>query len=96
MNSISFSFWSGSRSSVNNTRRNVFQRASNAANEAATPTLSSSVNSKSLAEMDVSDEYHHGIAVPAAREPLETLDNMLTTLANRQADVKRSENVKHS
>jgi hypothetical protein len=39
---------------------------------------------------------YHGIAVPAAREPLETLGNMFTTLANRQADVKRSEDVKRS
>src|SRR5215831_7795478 len=50
MNSISFSFWSGSRSSVKSTRRNVFQRASNAANDAATPTLRSSVKRKSRVE----------------------------------------------
>src|SRR6267143_6271552 len=54
MNSISFSFWSGSRSSVNSTRRNVFHRASSAANEDATPTFSSSVNSRSLTEVSVS------------------------------------------
>src|SRR5580704_18900216 len=35
---------------------------------------------------------NHGIVKPAAREPFETLGNMLITLANRQADVKRSEN----
>src|ERR1700722_20346442 len=51
MNSISFNFWSGSRSSVKSTRRNVFQRASSAANEAATPTLSNSVKSKSRDEI---------------------------------------------
>src|SRR6267378_1228319 len=45
INSINFNFWSGSRSSVNNTRRNVFHRASSAAIEDATPTFSSSVNS---------------------------------------------------
>src|SRR5882762_914063 len=42
INNINFNFWSGSRSSVNNTRRNVFHRASSAAIEDATPTLRSS------------------------------------------------------
>src|SRR5256885_4044084 len=54
MNSMSLSFWSTSRSSVNSTRRNVFQRASSAANEEATPTFSNSVNSRSLTEVSVS------------------------------------------
>ncbi len=47
MNSISFSFWSGSRCSVKSTRRNVFQRASKAAIEEATPTFNNKVNSNS-------------------------------------------------
>src|SRR5579864_3950259 len=74
MNSISFSFWSGSRSSVNSTRRKVFQRASRAANEEATPTFSSSVNSKSFTEVSVS------IASPGIRSSL--------TLANPRGEVK--------
>src|SRR5260370_16487946 len=51
---IRFNFWWGWRSSVNRTRRKVFQRARSAANEEATPTFSSSVNSKSLTEVSVS------------------------------------------
>jgi hypothetical protein len=50
-------FWSTSRSSVNSTRRSVFQRASSAAIEAATPTFSSSVNRKSLGENGASIPY---------------------------------------
>src|SRR5713101_3826526 len=54
MNNISFNFWSGSRSSVNSTRRKVFQRAESAANDDATPTFSSNVNRRSLTEVSVS------------------------------------------
>src|SRR6266851_5461302 len=54
MNSISFSFWSGSRSSVKSTRRKVFHRASSAAMDDATPTFSSRVNSRSRTEVAVS------------------------------------------
>src|SRR6266446_33103 len=54
MNNISFSFWSGSRSSVNSTRRNAVHRASSAANEDAALTFSSNVSSKSLTEVNVS------------------------------------------
>src|SRR6266849_5308167 len=67
MNSISFSFWSGSRSSVNSTRRNVFQRASSAANEDDTPTFSSSVNSRSLTEVSVSMAVTLGLFVNASQ-----------------------------
>src|SRR6202158_4577048 len=67
MNNISFSFWSGSRSSVKSTRRNVFQRASNAANEDATPTFSSSVNSRSLTEVSVSIASPHGLCAHASQ-----------------------------
>src|SRR5216683_901218 len=54
MNSISLSFWSGSRSSVKSTRRKVFHRASNAAMDDAIPTLSSRVNSRSRTDVAVS------------------------------------------
>src|ERR1700682_5615419 len=77
MNNISFSFWSGSRSSVKSTRRNVFQRASSAANEDATPTFSSSVNSRSLTEVSVS-------MTGALRQPS-------LTLANPRGEVKHRE-----
>src|SRR6516162_2181234 len=46
-NSISLNFWSGSRSSVNSTRRNVFHLASSAAIDEATPTFSNKVKSSS-------------------------------------------------
>src|SRR6267143_1378863 len=54
MNSINFNFWSQSRSSVNSTRRNVFHRASSAANDDATPTFSSKVNRRSRTEVALS------------------------------------------
>src|SRR5713101_4384755 len=54
MNNMSFSFWSGSRSSVKRTRRKVFQRASSAAMEDATPTLRSKVKRKSRTGVRVS------------------------------------------
>src|SRR5579859_4734327 len=78
MNNISFSFWSGSRSSVNSTRRKVFQRASSAAIDDATPTFSSSANSRSLTEVSVS------IANANSGSSL--------TLANPCCDVKGSGN----
>src|SRR5712671_1308205 len=76
MNSINFNFWSGSRSSVNNTRRNVFHRASSAAIEDATPTFSSSVNNRSLTDVSVSIATALGPCV---------------TLANPRREVKRRE-----
>src|SRR6267378_1752825 len=74
INSINFNFWSGSRSSVNNTRRNVFHRASSAAIEDATPTFSNSVNSRSLTDVSVSIATALGPCV---------------TLANPRHEVKR-------
>src|SRR6266403_496048 len=54
MNIINLSFWSTSRSSVKSTRRKVFHRASSAAKDDATPTLSSKVNKRSRTEVAVS------------------------------------------
>src|SRR5689334_20077374 len=54
MNSMSFSFWSGSRSSVKRTRRKVFHRARRAAIEEATPTFSSKVKRRSRTAVAVS------------------------------------------
>src|SRR5712664_801282 len=67
MNNMSFTFWSGSRSSVNNTRRNAVQRASSAANEDDTPTFSSSVNSRSLTEVSVSMAVALGLYANASQ-----------------------------
>ncbi len=53
-NTISLSFWSGSRCSVKSTRRKVVHRASNAAMDDATPTFSSRVNSRSRMGVTVS------------------------------------------
>src|SRR5215510_7745103 len=47
MKSINFSFWSGSRCSVNITRRKLPQRTRSAANEDATATFSSNVKRNS-------------------------------------------------
>src|SRR5216684_2888837 len=69
MNNMSFTFWSGSRSSVNNTRRNAVQRASSAANEDDTPTFSSSVNSRSLTEVSVSMASALGLFANASQSP---------------------------
>ena len=74
-NSISFSFWSGSRCSVKSTRRNVVHRASSAAIEDATPTFRRRVNSRSRTEVAVS------IFVASTR----------LTLANPPLDVKMAE-----
>jgi len=71
--SISFNFWSGSRSSVKSTRRKVFQRASKAAKDEATPTLSRRVKSKSRMEA----ACVHVVAV------------LTLTLANPLHEVKR-------
>src|SRR6266404_927622 len=54
MNIINLSFWSTSRSSVKSTRRKVFHRASSAAKDDATPTLSSKVNKRSRTDVAVS------------------------------------------
>jgi hypothetical protein len=51
--SISFSFWSESRSSVKSTLRNVAERASQAQIDADAPTWSSSVSSKSPPKVSV-------------------------------------------
>src|SRR6266404_9934943 len=76
INNINFNFWSGSRSSVNNTRQNVFHRASSAAIEDATPTFSSSVNSRSLTEVSVS--------IASALGPCVTLANLLNEVKHHK------------
>src|SRR6266852_4162101 len=67
INNISFNFWSGSRSSVNSTRRNVFQRARSAANADAALTFSSNVSSKSLTEVSVSMASPAGLFANASQ-----------------------------
>src|SRR6266481_5859896 len=74
---ISLIFWSTSRSSVKSTRRKVFQRASSAAIEAATPTFSNSVNKKSLGE--------NGASIVLNAHSTSILNS---TLANRRTSVK--------
>src|SRR5712664_438125 len=82
MNNINFNFWSGSRSSVNSTRRNVFHRASRAAIEDATPTFSSSVNSRSLTDVSVS--------IASALGPCVTLANLLSEVKRQQNNQPRN------
>src|SRR5258707_6446768 len=78
INNLNFNFWSGSRSSVNNTRRNVFHRASSAAIEDATPTFKSSVNSRSLTDVSVS--------IATALGPCVTLANLLSEVKRRKTN----------
>src|SRR6266436_5449713 len=87
INNISFNFWSGSRSSVNNTRRKVFHRASSAAIEDATPTFSSSVNSRSLTDVSVS--------IATALGPCVTLANLLSEVKRRERSLYFSREASH-
>ena len=71
--SISFNFWSESRSSVKSTLRKVAERASHAQIDAAAP----DVEQKREQQISAESKRFHG-ALPAA-----------ATLANHRADVKR-------
>ena len=69
---------------MNSTRRNVFHRASSAAIDDATPTFSSSVNSKSCMRIPVSMKYQERSQEWLCYGPA----NVEFTLANHRRNVK--------